>query len=316
MLEFFNNPDIAIGTKILEIVYFLIGLILIYVGINNLQDKENPKSATTALFWGLLGVVIAFGRWIPEKYVGVLILIMAVPPIFNLVKPGKNDVPTDEYTEKMSNKIGYKIFIPALMIGLFAILFATVFTKLGALVGVTLGVICAAITLKIMNNDTTISTFLADNKRLLDMVGPLCMLPMFLASLGAIFTEAGVGEVIANLVGNIIPKGNVNVGIIVFAIGMVLFTMIMGNAFAAITVMTVGIGAPFVLQYGADPALIGMLALTTGYCGTLMTPMAANFNIVPVAILEMEDKNGVIKNQIIPALIMIVVQIVYMIIFK
>ncbi|WP_282925707.1 DUF979 domain-containing protein [Helcococcus kunzii] len=316
MLEFFNNPDIAIGTKILEIVYFLIGLILIYVGINNLQDKENPKSATTALFWGLLGVVIAFGRWIPEKYVGILILIMAVPPIFNLVKPGKNDVPTDEYTEKMSNKIGYKIFIPALMIGLFAILFATVFTKLGALVGVTLGVICAAITLKIMNNDTTISTFLADNKRLLDMVGPLCMLPMFLASLGAIFTEAGVGEVIANLVGNIIPKGNVNVGIIVFAIGMVLFTMIMGNAFAAITVMTVGIGAPFVLQYGADPALIGMLALTTGYCGTLMTPMAANFNIVPVAILEMEDKNGVIKNQIIPALIMIVVQIVYMIIFK
>lgn len=316
MLEFFNNPDIAIGTKLLEIVYFLIGLILIYVGINNLQDKENPKSATTALFWGLLGVVIAFGRWIPEKYVGVLILIMAVPPIFNLVKPGKNDVPTDEYTEKMSNKIGYKIFIPALMIGLFAILFATVFTKLGALVGVTLGVICAAITLKIMNNDTTISTFLADNKRLLDMVGPLCMLPMFLASLGAIFTEAGVGEVIANLVGNIIPKGNVNVGIIVFAIGMVLFTMIMGNAFAAITVMTVGIGAPFVLQYGADPALIGMLALTTGYCGTLMTPMAANFNIVPVAILEMEDKNGVIKNQIIPALIMIVVQIVYMIIFK
>lgn len=316
MLEFFNNPDIAIGTKILEIVYFLIGLILIYVGINNLQDKENPKSATTALFWGLLGVVIAFGRWIPEKYVGVLILIMAVPPIFNLVKPGKNDVPTDEYTEKMSNKIGYKIFIPALMIGLFAILFATVFTKLGALVGVTLGVICAAITLKIMNNDTTIATFLADNKRLLDMVGPLCMLPMFLASLGAIFTEAGVGEVIANLVGNIIPKGNVNVGIIVFAIGMVLFTMIMGNAFAAITVMTVGIGAPFVLQYGADPALIGMLALTTGYCGTLMTPMAANFNIVPVAILEMEDKNGVIKNQIIPALIMIVVQIVYMIIFK
>lgn len=316
MLEFFNNPDIAIGTKILEIVYFLIGLILIYVGINNLQDKENPKSATTALFWGLLGVVIAFGRWIPEKYVGILILIMAVPPIFNLVKPGKNDVPTDEYTEKMSNKIGYKIFIPALMIGLFAILFATVFTKLGALVGVTLGVICAAITLKIMNNDTTISTFLADNKRLLDMVGPLCMLPMFLASLGAIFTEAGVGEVIANLVGNIIPKGNVNVGIIVFAIGMVLFTMIMGNAFAAITVMTVGIGGPFVLQYGADPALIGMLALTTGYCGTLMTPMAANFNIVPVAILEMEDKNGVIKNQIIPALIMIVVQIVYMIIFK
>ncbi|MPN05682.1 hypothetical protein SDC9_152933 [bioreactor metagenome] len=90
----------------------------------------------------------------------------------------------------------------------------------------------------------------------------------------------------------------------------------MGNAFAAITVMTVGIGAPFVLAYGANPVLIGMLALTCGYCGTLMTPMAANFNIVPVAMLDMKDRMGVIKNQVIPALIMVTFQIGYMILFK
>lgn len=139
---------------------------------------------------------------------------------------------------------------------------------------------------------------------------------MLLASLGAVFTAAGVGEVISEIVGNVIPKGNVNVGIIVFAIGMALFTMIMGNAFAAITVMTVGIGAPFVLQYGADPVVIGMLALTCGYCGTLCTPMAANFNIVPIAMLDMKNRFGVIKNQIIPAIILLTVQIIYMIILK
>lgn len=316
MLEFFNSSEVAIGTKVLEIVFFLIGMILIYVGISNLRDNENPDRLTTAIFWGLLGFVISFGKWLPEFYVGILIVIMALPPIFNKVKAGRNDVPENSYTKTMSERIGYKIFIPALMIGFFAVLFATVFSKLGALVGVAVGVIIAAITLKLLNNDNKLSTYLADNKRLLDMVGPLCMLPMFLASLGAIFTEAGVGEVIANIVGKIIPEGNVNIGIVVFAIGMVLFTMIMGNAFAAITVMTVGIGAPFVLAHGADPALIGMVALTTGYCGTLLTPMAANFNIVPVAILEMKDKNGVIKNQIVPALIMLAVQIVYMIIFK
>lgn len=316
MLEFFNSSEVAIGTKVLEVVFFLIGMILIYVGISNLKDRENPDRFTTAMFWGLLGFVIAFGKWLPEFYVGILIVLMALPPIFNKVKAGKNDEPAKEYTKTMSERIGYKIFIPALMIGFFAVLFATVFSKLGALVGVAVGVIVASITLKLLNNDNKLSTYLADNKRLLDMVGPLCMLPMFLASLGAIFTEAGVGEVIANIVGKIIPEGNVNIGIIVFALGMVLFTMIMGNAFAAITVMTVGIGAPFVLAHGADPALIGMVALTTGYCGTLMTPMAANFNIVPVAILEMKDKNGVIKNQLVPALIMLVVQIVYMILFK
>ena len=142
------------------------------------------------------------------------------------------------------------------------------------------------------------------------------MLPMLLASLGAVFTAAGVGEVISEIVGNVIPKGNVNVGIIVFAVGMALFTMIMGNAFAAITVMTVGIGAPFVLQYGADPVVIGMLALTCGYCGTLCTPMAANFNIVPVAMLDMKNRFGVIKNQVVPAVILLIVQIIYMIILK
>ena len=93
---------------------------------------------------------------------------------------------------------------------------------------------------------------------------------------------------------------------------MVLFTMIMGNAFAAFSVITVGIGVPFVLKYGLDPNVIGMLALTSGYCGTLMTPMAANFNIVPVAILEMKDKYGVIKKQIPIAIIMLVVQILLM----
>jgi uncharacterized membrane protein len=44
-----------------------------------------------------------------------------------------------------------------------------------------------------------------------------------------------------------------------------------------------------------------------------MTPMAANFNIVPVAILEMDDEYGVIKKQIVPALIMLAFQIVFMV---
>ena len=65
-----------------------------------------------------------------------------------------------------------------------------------------------------------------------------------------------------------------------------------------------------------NPVVIGMTALTCGYCGTLMTPMAANFNIVPVAILNMKDRWGVIKNQVLVGLIMLVFQICYMIVLK
>lgn len=56
--------------------------------------------------------------------------------------------------------------------------------------------------------------------------------------------------------------------------------------------------------------------MTCGFCGTLCTPMAANFNTVPVALLDMKKQFGVIKNQVPIALIMIVFQIVMMIMLK
>ncbi|EPZ56595.1 hypothetical protein H477_2841 [[Clostridium] sordellii ATCC 9714] len=114
------------------------------------------------------------------------------------------------------------------------------------------------------------------------------------------------------MVSNVVPEGNITVAIIIYAVAMALFTMIMGNAFAAFSVITIGIGIPFILAYGLDPNVVGMIGLTSGYCGTLMTPMAANFNIVPVAILEMKDKYGVIKKQLPIALVMLVAQIILM----
>ena len=315
-MSFFTSTDITLGTKLLEIIYIVIGLITIYTGVKNIQDKENTSRLGTGVFWCVLGVVLAFGRWIPPVVNGILIVIMTIPAIFKKVKIGNIKAPSEEYSETMYKKIGMKIFIPALSLGVCAIVFALFLPQLGALVGIGLGIVISIIVLMIFSKDNTLGVFLNDSERLLSTVGPLSMLPMLLASLGAIFTQAGVGEVIAKIVGNIIPEGNVNIGIIVFAIGMALFTMIMGNAFAAITVMTVGIGGPFVLSYGADPVLIGMLALTCGYCGTLCTPMAANFNVVPVAMLDMKDRFGVIKNQIIPAIVMLVFQITIMILFK
>ena len=315
-MSFFTSADITLGTKLLEVVYIVMGLITIYTGVKNARDKEDPSRVGTAVFWCALGIVLAFGRWIPAMIDGILVIVMTLPAIFGKVKIGKSEAPSEKSVDQRYNAIGMKIFAPALSIGVFAILFAIFLPDLGAIVGIGAGIIVSVILLMAFSKENTPKVFLQDSERLLSTVGPLSMLPMLLASLGAVFTAAGVGEVISEIVGNVIPKGNVNVGIIVFAIGMALFTMIMGNAFAAITVMTVGIGAPFVLQYGADPVVIGMLALTCGYCGTLCTPMAANFNIVPIAMLDMKNRFGVIKNQIIPAIILLTVQIIYMIILK
>lgn len=314
-LKFIQIGD-SFNANGLNVVWLIIGLITIYAGIKNLLDKENPSRVGTAVFWCSFGIVCGFGTWLPAKVSGALVLIMCLPPIFKKVKIGKVDNPTKEYTEQQFKKIGMKIFIPAFSVAVCSLFFA-LFSNMSSMVAITLGVVVAMILLIAYDSKQNKPVvFLKDSERFLGITGPLSMLPQLLGCLGGVFTAAGVGDVVAQLVEKIVPKGNVNIGIIVYAIGMVLFTMIMGNAFAAITVMTVGIGAPFVLAYGANPVVIGMLALTCGYCGTLLTPMAANFNILPVAILNMKDRWGVIKKQVLVAIIMLVFQICYMIVLK
>ena len=102
-------------------------------------------------------------------------------------------------------------------------------------------------------------------------------------------------------------------------LGMVVFTLIMGNAFAAFPVLTAGVGLPLLVRlHGADPAVVGSLGMLCGYCGTLLTPMAANFNIVPVALLELPDKNGVVRVQVPTGLVLLAVNtlLMYFLVFR
>ena len=317
-MSFFTSADVTLANKVMEVIYIIIGLLCINCGVKNLKDKENSEPVGTFIFWAVLGVVIALGRWLPSLVSGILVVVMCLPAIFKKVKKGAVSSATKAETEAAYEKIGMKIFAPTLSIGVMAVLCAITGLGIGlsALNGVAIGVLVSIILLMILNKENKPSTFLNDSERMLSTVGPLSMLPMLLACLGSIFTKAGVGDVISDIVSHIVPEGNVNAGIVVYAIGMMLFTMIMGNAYAAITVMTVGIGYPFVLAHGANPVVIGMLALTCGFCGTLCTPMAANFNTVPVALLDMKKPMGVIKNQVPVAIIMLVVQIVIMILLK
>lgn len=77
--------------------------------------------------------------------------------------------------------------------------------------------------------------------------------------------------------------------------------------------MTAGIGLPLIVhQFHGNPAIVGAIGMLSGFCGTLMTPMAANFNIVPAALLELKDKNGVIKAQWPTAVLLLAVNTLLM----
>src|SRR6202000_227263 len=116
--------------------------------------------------------------------------------------------------------------------------------------------------------------------------------------LGGVFAAAGVGKVVAALATGYIPMNSPMITVVVYTTGMALFTIVMGNAFAAFPVMTAGIGLPLIVgKFGGDPVIVSAVGMLSGFCGTLLTPMAANFNIVPAAVLELRDRNAVIKVQ-------------------
>jgi uncharacterized membrane protein len=144
----------------------------------------------------------------------------------------------------------------------------------------------------------------------MDSIGWAAVLPQMLASLGAVFAAAGVGTTIGAMASAIIPHGSIFLAVLLYAAGMVLFTMIMGNAFAAFPVMAAAIGVPILIHTdGGNPAVIGAVGMLSGFCGTLMTPMAANFNIVPAALLELKDQHGVIKAQVPTAIPLLIANI-------
>ena len=312
MLSYFLSPEFTVSDKLVQVLYLLSGFFCMYSGIRSWTKKDSENPFATGFFWFTLGIIVAFGMWLTDFQVGILVCLICIPAAFNRVKRNTLQTPTQEEQRANFNKIGMKIFIPALSSAVFALGIAIFLKGWNSLIGSLLATIFGITLLLIWNKENKIMTFMEEGRRFLGMASAIFIMPLLLSCLGAVFTRAGVGEVFASVFSKIIPEGNIYVGILAYTIGMVLFTIIMGNAFAAITVMTVGVGVPFVMNLGADPLYMISLALTTGYCGTQLTPMAANFNIVPGIYLETENKYSIIKMQVVPAILMFIFQVSYM----
>jgi uncharacterized membrane protein len=305
----------------LQWTYSLAGLMFAAFAILSARDTSNGKRFGNAAFWGLMALSLLAGSWLGDFANGLLVLALAGLAGFGFI--GRSSPPTTSDSERLawSHRLGNKLFLPALIIPATALIgtLAYNWTPLGALgwieakretyVFLCLGALLAVAVLYAWLRPPAIAP-LQEGRRLIDAIGWAAVLPQMLAALGVVFAAAGVGEVIGGATRAVIPEGSIFLTVLVFAIGMALFTMIMGNAFAAFPVMAAAIGVPLLIQtYHGNPAVIGAIGMLAGFCGTLMTPMAANFNIVPAALLELKDRNGVIKAQIGTALPLLAVNI-------
>jgi len=308
-------------TLTIEHFYILVGLLLASVAIMSLVDRSNPRRYTTALFWGLYALLYLAGERMPPAAVGALMIAMALLAGFGGVKAGAPKTLDPEQRRANVARLGNRIFIPALLLPLVTVIGATVLkdVQIGGLpmldpahltlVSMGCGAIVALIAACWLTRATPLQG-VREARRLIDAMSWAVVLPHILAVLGLLFSEAGVGKAVAHLTTTYIGLDSAFVAVAVYCIGMALFTIVMGNGFAAFPVMAGGVGIPVLIGvYGANPAVMAAIGMFSAYCGTLMTPMAANFNIVPAALLELPDKNAVIRAQIPSALPILIANI-------
>jgi uncharacterized membrane protein len=311
----------------LEHIYWLMGAMTGGAAIVNLRDPSNPKRFNNAIFWGIYSVTFLVGSHLPHFVSGCLVIGMVLVASVGKLGQGTRETQTPAQRAASAARWGNRLFIPALTIPAVTLLGNAVLKGLlfngqpvvdprqASVISLALGAVAGLLVGYLMLRPPPLAP-LDETRRLLDSVGWAVVLPQMLAALGAIFASAGVGAIISRMAVHWLPLDSPLVAVVTYTVGMAIFTMIMGNAFAAFPVMTAGIGLPLIMtRFGGDVTVMAAVGMLSGFCGTLMTPMAANYNIVPAALLELPDEYAVIKAQIPTALLLLAVNTGIMYVF-
>jgi len=299
-------------TPLLTLEYFFIGcgVVLAIVAAQIAGDATHPKRRGSALFWLLLAVAVGGGSWLPHAAVGYAVAGLTVLTAMKQVGVPQFAASEAGQLEARARRLGNRVLWPVPVVPAVAVTGGLVLERVsgaGFVLAsarqapqIALGLGCAvALVLALKVTGERPLTAVREGGRLLQLLGWALLLPQMLAALGRIMAKAGVGDAIAQVVATVLPVHLPGVAVLAYCGGMALFTILLGNAFAAFPVMTLGVGLPIIVKaHGGDPAVMGVPGMPGGYCGTLVSPMAANFNLVPVKLLELRDDYAVIKAQV------------------
>lgn len=314
-----------------EWIYWLCGFFFFAVGVEIAFDRKHRKRWASAAFWSLLGASLCYGSFVPTLpawLLGAAVIALALIAGFGLTGPGHARTTSEAERTASAARKGNALFIPALTIPAVTVLVSAGAGRIVAggrpllapgsqtLVGLGVATIAALLVAFAVLRPKHPGVALSEGRRLLESIGWAALLPQMLATLGLLFTQAGVGTQVGAIAQHVVPEHSRLFAAIVYALGMAGFTIVMGNAFAAFPIMTAAVGWPLlVVRMGAHPAPLFAIGMLAGFCGTLCTPMAANFNLVPPALLEMRDRYGQIKVQIPTAAALLAVNVVFMLVF-
>lgn len=310
----------------------LVGVVLMWVAFACWRDTGTPRRFWRGLFWALFGLpflagdlmLVQLGQALTYRLVGGLVLLLGLIAGLGLSRgPGATPSPRAfALRQQRAGLLGHRLFLPVLAIPVLTVagvlagpwlrvshwsLLAPQALTLGALTLACLGAVLLA--WRITGESPRHA--LAASQGVIESIGWPLVLPLMLAMLGGVFLASHTGQAVESLTRLLLRPDSKAAVVMTYTLGMAAFTMVMGNAFAAFPVMAAGVALPFLIQgYGANPAPVLSIGMLCGYCGTLLTPMAANFNIVPAALLNLQDRHGVIKAQAPTALLLLALQTV------
>lgn len=306
------------------------GVVLAWTAVRCWRDACGPRRWTRGLFWALFALPFLLGdaaksvldASMVHRLTGALVLGLGLLAGLGWSQPGSRaDSPGQRaHRQAEADRLGHRLFWPALGIPALTVLLVLVGPHLSLagqpwfeakqLTLPALALACGGALLVAWRiTGSSPAKALGHAQGMLETIGWPMLLPLMLAMLGGVFMASHTGQAVQQLVTRLVEPQQVLGLVVLYTFGMAAFTMVMGNAFAAFPVLSAGVALPFLIHGLGAPAVpvlsIGMLC---GYCGTLMTPMAANFNIVPAALLELHDRQLVIKTQVPTALALLVSQ--------
>lgn len=306
----------------LELLYLLMGSVLACVSVFTALDHHHNHRVKATAFWSINAALFLIGSILPPFVCGVLVIVMVcLVATSGGIGRSQRPVAPRAHRERTAAQLKNRLFLPMLVVPPIT-LAGTALFKLSAargyplldphhatLAALALGIGAAFIvSMRVLRARPL--QIMREGTQLYDTIGWTLILPQMLAALGAIFAKAGVGTPVAHLLQQVLPLVDPQVAILTYCIGMALLAFIMGNALAAFPIMTIGVGLPFiVVQSGGDPAIMASLGMLCGFCGGLMSPMAANFNTLPTTLMQLSSRYAVIRLQWPTALIMLAINL-------
>jgi uncharacterized membrane protein len=307
-----SSPLIPTFSLTLMPVYWLISVILLIASARSYR----LHGVRNALFWLMLALLVGFADVLSDEMIGVgVLLVGALALLIRAPEPesdtgraarhAKLDFAAESSLRLGKKLLGYVLLLPIITLAATLLLRrayagGAVYMDINYAPIFALTLACIALPLLLWaGRHYSGDKSLAAGTDMAHQIGWAMFLPLLLAILGTVYAKAGVGTALAQWLPSFFDVDNRYACVIAYGLGMALFTMLLGNAFVAFPVMTAAIAVPLVIaRHQGDPVVVAALGMLSGYCGTLLSPLAANFNLVPAVLMNLDSPHAVIRAQV------------------